>query len=152
MEGKTMTNLEAYRLLRVRLAACTDAQASDLRVILRVGAGDMRLLDRATMSQPAEIPANRRPYWFSLVDGIRYLGGAGEDVDEQEFRPVRAGAWEAVLATLVAEGEWDKVRQTADEIRTECIRSAVELIRETKDVAKSARLYEARLFLEKLLP
>lgn len=146
-----MTNLDAYRLLRQRLAECSPSQARDIRDVLRLGAGEIGLPDGATMSEPAELPSERRPYWISLVDGIRHLGGAGEDGDQKPFAPVRAGAWEPVLATLIIEAQWERIRETADDLRVGHIRRAAELIAETRDVAKSARLYEARTLLEALL-
>lgn len=146
-----MTNLDAYRLLRTRLAECTAEQARDVRDILRLGAGDMGLPDGATMDEPADVPAERRPHWYALVDGIRYYGGAGEDGNDGDFVPVHGGAWEAVLATLVVESDWPRIRETADGLRLDSIRRAVELIAETRDVCGDARLYEARTLLERLL-
>lgn len=112
-----MTNREAYRLLRERLANCTLAQAEDIGVILRIGAGDLGLPGGAIMPEPAELPRDRRYAWYALVDGIRYGGGAGEDGDAHTFRPVHAGAWEAVLATLVIEANWNRISETAKELR-----------------------------------
>jgi hypothetical protein len=144
-----MTNLDAYRLLNTRLFEASDSEARDVRDVLRLGAGG--LPDDATMAEPADLPADRRSHWYSLVDGIRYGGGAGEDGDNRDFVPCYSGAWEAVLATLVIGADWQKIRETADELRLDSIRRAAELIAETRDVCGDARLYEARTLLERLL-
>jgi hypothetical protein len=146
-----MTNLEAYRLLHRRLAECSEAQARDIRDLLRMGAGDLGLPEGAVATEPAELPPERRPHWFSLVDGIRYLGGAGEGGDDREFRPVHGGSWEPVIATLVIEGDWDRIRAAADDLRRDRIQRARDIIYETRDVCGDARLYEARMLLEDLL-
>lgn len=146
-----MTNLDAYRLIRARLADCTAGQATDIRDVLRLGAGSLEIPDGATMAEPAELPVERRPWYIALVDGIRYLGGAGEDGDDREWVPVHAGAWEAVLATLVVEADWERIRATADELRADTIQRARDLIYESRDVCGDARLYEARTLLERLL-
>lgn len=144
-----MTNADAYRTLLDHLTTATEAQARDVRDILRLGAGDLGLPEGAVMTAPGGLPAERRHAYCSLVDGIRYLGG-GDDPDG-EYHPVRAGSWEPVLAALVIDGEWDQIRAVADDLRTDTIRRAVELLVETKDVCRDARLWEARMALERLL-
>lgn len=144
-----MTNTEAYEKIRRLLVSIPDHAARDLRDILRLGAGDLGLPDGAVLDGPEEMKPDRRIAYCSLVDGIRCLGG-GEKATA-EFQPVRAGAWEAVLATLVVEGQWEKIRETADDLRHDVIRDAVEALIETKDVCPDGRLWQVRTSLEKLL-
>lgn len=65
-------------------------------------------------------------------------------VDEPELLRHLAMRPRAVLATLVYEADWERIRSTADALRDDHIRRAVEIIAETRDVLKSARLYEAQ--------
>jgi len=142
-----VTNGEAYHLILVNLVAATDAEARDVRDVLRLGAGDAG--PPGVPVEPAAMPAERRYVYYALVEGIRHLGCGGADGDE--YTPIRAGHWEPVLASLVIDGGWAKIRETADDLRRGIVERAVELLVETRDVCRDTRLWEARTMLERLL-
>jgi len=109
-----MTKAEAYQLLLTRLSSATEEQARNVNVILERGAGCLPLPDGAVMTGPTELPPDRRHAYCNLVDGLRYLS-----VDGNQYVPVHAGAWEAVLATLVIEEQWDTIAGTAADLLRE---------------------------------
>lgn len=107
-----MTYANAVRLLARRLREATPEQFQDVRDILLLGAGD-------TWSTRTDVAwqhplGERGGVCVALVDGLRHLGG----IDERgQYRPSYAGNWEPVLATMIIEGQWEKVREIAEELR-----------------------------------
>ena len=118
-----MTKSEAYTILLSRLSAVTLAQAQDIRDCLRYGAGLIPLPDGSVLTEPGGLTPDLREAYCNLVDGIRYLSGdprAEENIaDVSEYRPIHAGAWDPVLATLIIEQQWDTIARTAADLRHE---------------------------------
>jgi hypothetical protein len=65
---------------------------------------------------------------MELVDSVWLEGNAygqwlsSEDIGRNEraqFVPVHSGSWERVLATLVIEKDWKRIKATADELAQE---------------------------------
>jgi hypothetical protein len=125
-----MTKTEASKRLREALATCSEAQAQDVCDILRYGAGYMPLPEGAMphfgdaqLEASFPLDARLRDALIDLQDAVHETGSHHE-VDP-EWTPVRAGAWESVLATLVIEGDWAQIAETARELREDVARSAI---------------------------
>lgn len=117
-----MTKKEASRKLREALAVCSEEQARDVADILERGAGLMPMPEGSVIEfgNPeinASFPndSRLRHALVNLIDAVYETGSRYED--EPNWTPVHAGAWESVLATLVIEGDWAKIAETAKELR-----------------------------------
>lgn len=109
----SMTKRDAQRAVSHALAVCSDEQARDVADILRLGAGLLGLPEGAALSAPTGLVPQRREAWFSLIEAIRL------DRDSEQFRSVRSGDWETVLASLVILGDWATIAQTAEDLRSD---------------------------------
>jgi hypothetical protein len=96
---------------RRALADATEDQARDVVDILRLGAGDIWHED-AILTEPADVPSARRWAYVSLAEAIRLA-------PEDDWIPVHTRDWEEVFATLILEGDWDAIRRTAEELRSD---------------------------------
>lgn len=96
--------------LREQLLAATPEQAQAARDVLRLGAGHLGLPDGASFVEPAWLPAERREVYIACVEAVHLDEG-------DDWTLIHAGDWESVLATLVIEGDWAKIEETAAELR-----------------------------------
>lgn len=109
-----MTKQDAVQRLKQRLAEATPEQARDVHDILKLALGDL------TVGEPLrhvleDLPVELRQACIRLSGSV--LLQYHPETRASEFAPVYAGAPEGVLATLLIEGDWEKIRQMAEELR-----------------------------------
>jgi hypothetical protein len=108
-------NIErALHALWAALYEATEDQARDLADILHLGAGIPPLPPGAVMDWPTDLPADRRPAYCALAEAVV--------IQEELWRPIYAGEWEDVLATLVIGRDWDRISSTARDLRAAAAR------------------------------
>lgn len=117
MAGERRTAREALALATLALCTASPDQARAVQTVLEKGAGHLPL-EGATYSSPAGLVPERREAWIAVSDAIR-LDSVGLDQPwshDAIWRPVHAGEWESVLATLLVERNWEEIERTAREL------------------------------------
>lgn len=101
---------QALNKLEAIFAECDDINFDNLRTIMQLGA-------RCHFHQRTSL-CNQ--ICWNLTDAIEHEAcGENDEYDEKSaFYPSYTGSWEIVLATLVIEGEWDKIAETANNLRS----------------------------------
>lgn len=109
----------------------------DLRGMLSTGPIEVIVAVRDCLWLGAGIPirqlASIVAITFNLSEGI--IHATPGDQPDSEFVPVHCGDWEAVIATLVIEADWDRIRRAADDLRADA--ELVELRREMDAAVRS---------------
>jgi hypothetical protein len=113
MPTKHMTVSDALARLSHALVTCSDSCAHDIATILHLGAGQMGLPEGAVCGAPPGLVNDRRKAWLALSEAIR----TNHSHLAASWTPIHAGNWESVLATLVIEGDWEKIASTAADLR-----------------------------------
>jgi hypothetical protein len=106
---QAMPTADALRALWAALYEATDDQARDLADILRLSAEGPPLRDDEVIATPADLPAERRPAYWSLTVAVFSQGIT--------WRPIYAGSLGYTLATLVIARDWDRIAATAQSLR-----------------------------------
>ncbi len=99
----------ALERLTHRIATATSDQIDAAMTCLRLGAGWLGDGANGVPTGPSGLEPSRRWLWIACAEAI----------GSENWAPVRVGAWEPVLATLILEGDWSAIAQTADELRRE---------------------------------
>jgi hypothetical protein len=117
----TMTASEAIACIALRLATCSPEQAQDVSDIVRLGAGLFDLEEGCVMVEPSGLIPKRRVAYTVLADTIRIdtVGVYHNYNPDAPWHPIHSGAWESVLVTLIIEGDWERITETAAELRRE---------------------------------
>jgi hypothetical protein len=127
-----MTVKEAIYAIRDTVDSCDNDKLEDLALCCYIGAGMISLeLDVDGQATPGDESLEdfrkraRHLISMELVDSVWLEGNAygqwlsSEDIGRNEraqFVPVHSGSWERVLATLVIENDWKRIKDTADEL------------------------------------
>ena len=159
---------EALARLTHAIATAPDERAKAVRTCLRRGAGLIGLPAGAEFGAPAGLMPDRRELWISLVDALRIdaVGVDGEWDAAADWSPVHAGDWESVLGTLLIEGEWAKIEETAEDLRRSYpdsddavpepawrhrVREVADILSASRDTFRSRQIQRAREILDELL-
>lgn len=125
-EGMTtidkLSFVSARRYLLAGIASATAADISAVHTCLEKGAGLLSL--DASLMEPCGLLPERRVLYVELEQSLyfehtmdrRPVNPAFVDMILDEWVPVECGSWESVLATLVIQGRWERIRETALEL------------------------------------
>lgn len=111
---KDMTVSIAIDRLMCQIVSAESSEIEALNTCLQLGGGQIWLFEPETLyMRPAGLVSNRRSAFNTLSETI-YLDGSNDP--EARFQPCYTGPWESVLATLVIDGNWTKIEETALEL------------------------------------
>lgn len=120
---KGLTVMTAIERLMFQLAQAEYSDIENLNTCLQLGAGQIWLFEPETVfTHPSGLIPSRRLAYHTLVETIYLDAWPPESPNDPEapFQACHAGAWESVLVTLVLEGDWGKIEETAKELMDAC--------------------------------